>query len=116
MLRLTWRPERRWLLGVRLSGARGLWVGDVHLTGGRHGAATREARAAAAAMLRWADGAPAVLGGDFNVESLSLPGFSAAGGNGVDLIFAHGLDAVGQPQALDRGHLSDHTPALVRLR
>jgi endonuclease/exonuclease/phosphatase family metal-dependent hydrolase len=112
-LRLTLFPERRWLLGVRLTS--GLWVGTLHLTGGNVDAASREARAAASAMLAWAGG-PVVLGGDFNMRSLTLPGYASAGGFRVDHVFAHGLDVVAGPHVLDRGHLSDHAPVSVSLR
>ena len=72
--RLTWWPERRWLLGVRLAALDRLWVGNVHLTGGHGDAAVREARAAAATILAWADGAPVILGGDFNLPLTVAPG------------------------------------------
>jgi endonuclease/exonuclease/phosphatase family metal-dependent hydrolase len=113
-LRLTRLPERRWLLGVRLTS--GLWVGTLHLTGGNESAAAREGRAAADAMLAWASGpGPVVLGGDFNLNALTLPGFALAGGFQVDHVFAHGLDVVAGPHVLDRGQLSDHAPVLVSL-
>jgi endonuclease/exonuclease/phosphatase family metal-dependent hydrolase len=104
-------PERRWLQGVRLRGD--WWVGNVHLTGGVLSAATREARAAAAAMLAWSSGAPVVLGGDFNLESVSIPGFRFAGGLYVDHLLVHGLDPVEPVTVLDRGRLSDHAPVVV---
>jgi endonuclease/exonuclease/phosphatase family metal-dependent hydrolase len=114
-LRLALLPERRRLLGVRL--ASGLWVGTVHLTGGNEGAATREARTAAAAILRWAGGeGPVILGGDFNLGSPTLPGFAWAGGFQVDHLFARGLDLVAGPDVLDPGDLSDHAPVSVALR
>jgi endonuclease/exonuclease/phosphatase family metal-dependent hydrolase len=70
-------PERRWLLGVRLS--RGLWVGNVHLTGDVASAAVREAHEAAGAIRDWSAGAPVVLGGDFNLRS-PRPGRGRRGG------------------------------------
>jgi endonuclease/exonuclease/phosphatase family metal-dependent hydrolase len=101
-------PERRWLLGVRLRC--GLWIGNVHLTGGVTSAAVREAHAAAGAMRNWSAGAPVVLGGDFNLRSLVLPGFETVGGAHVDHLLARGLDAVGSVRVLVRGSLSDHAP------
>jgi endonuclease/exonuclease/phosphatase family metal-dependent hydrolase len=112
-LMLTLRPERRWLLGVRLSS--GIWAGTVHLTGGRLRAATREALAAARTMIDWAGGAPVVLGGDFNLRSPALPGFRSAGGFHVDHLFARGFDVAGSLEVLERGHLSDHSPIVVDL-
>jgi endonuclease/exonuclease/phosphatase family metal-dependent hydrolase len=113
--RLAWVPERRWLIGVQLTGPSSPWAGNVHLTGGRGDAAVREAAAAAAAVVKWAGGAPVVLGGDFNLRSLSLSGFEAAASSGVDHVFARGLHVVGEPEVLDRGRLSDHAPVRVAL-
>jgi endonuclease/exonuclease/phosphatase family metal-dependent hydrolase len=105
--RLAWLPERRWMHAVRLNG--GAWVGNLHTA-----ADASQGRAAAAALRRWAAGAPVVLGGDFNARSLSLEGLSLAGGNGVDQVFAGGgLVAHGPAEVLERGSLSDHAPVLV---
>jgi len=112
-LRLCLLPERRWLVAVRLSS--GLWAGTVHLTGGRVRAATREAHTAAGAMVAWAGGGPAVLGGDFNVRSLSLPGFVWAGGLLVDHVFVRGLEVAAGAEVPERGRLSDHAPVIVSL-
>jgi endonuclease/exonuclease/phosphatase family metal-dependent hydrolase len=118
VLRLTWVPERRWLIGVRLavSGSRELWVGNVHLTGGHRGAAVREAATAADAMTGWGGGVgggPLLLGGDFNLRSVSLPGFEAAASFDVDHVLVCGLQVVGEPVVLDRCRLSDHAPVAV---
>jgi endonuclease/exonuclease/phosphatase family metal-dependent hydrolase len=107
-------PERRWLLGVRLGS--GVWVGNVHLTGGVLSAAERETRAAAAAMLEWSAGTPAILAGDFNLESVAVPGFSHVGSVYVDHVLARGLEPAGPAAALDRGKLSDHAPVAVTLK
>lgn len=117
VLRLTWLPERRWLLAVRLSDASagGPWVGNVHLTGGHGGAAAGEAAIAAGAMLEWAKGAPVVLGGDFNLTSVALEGFSHVAWFEVDHVFTRTLGVVAGPEVLDRGHLSDHAPVVVGL-
>lgn len=117
-LRLTLLPERRWLLGVQLRRTEidGLWAGVVHLTGSRSGEAARaEARAAADAMLGWANGLPVVLGGDFNLGSVPLPGFAWAGGNRVDHVYVHGVDLPIPPasQVLDSQPLSDHAPVVA---
>jgi endonuclease/exonuclease/phosphatase (EEP) superfamily protein YafD len=53
-----------------------------------------------------------VLGGDFNVAPLALPGFVLAGGRGVDQVFVAGLAGEGV-EVVDRGSLSDHAPILV---
>jgi len=117
VLRLTRFPERRWLIGVQLtapgSDSRALWVGNVHLTGGRGDAAVREAATAVEAITWWAEGGPVVLGGDFNLRSVSLPGFEAAASFEVDHVLVRGLDVVGEPVVLDRGRLSDHAPVAV---
>jgi endonuclease/exonuclease/phosphatase family metal-dependent hydrolase len=103
--RLGWWPERRWLHGVRLSN--GVWVGNVHTE-----AQDAQGRGAAEALLSWASGAPAVLGGDFNVRDLALPGFVRAGGSGPDQVFVAGLAGEGV-EVLEHGGLSDHAPVVV---
>jgi endonuclease/exonuclease/phosphatase family metal-dependent hydrolase len=113
VLRLCRLPERRWLHAVRL--ADGIWIGNLHATVHDHAAAVREARLAARTLTGWAQGAPAVLGGDFNVRSLSLDGFAYAGGFDVDHVFTRGLSATAEPEVLERGALSDHAPVAVTL-
>jgi len=105
--RLCVWPERRWVHGVRLQGA-GAWVANVHA-----GGPLRDARRAAASVLRWAGALPVAFGGDFNIRDLSLDGFGYAGGHGVDHVFVRGLQACGAAEVLDRGHLSDHAPVRV---
>jgi endonuclease/exonuclease/phosphatase family metal-dependent hydrolase len=124
VVRLGWLKERRWMHAVRVargtavagswagnpargSGARG-WVGNLHTNSD-----ARQGRRAAHELLRWAAGAPTVLGGDFNVSPLSLPGFNLAGGHGVDQVFVSGGLAGARTAVLDRGPLSDHVPVLV---
>lgn len=121
-LRLALAPERRQLQVVQLVGNSGLpegvrevWVGNLHATVRNAEAAVAEAGLAARTLLGWAAGAPAVLGGDFNVRSLSLEGFVYAGGSDVDHVFASGLAALSAPQVLERGQLSDHAPVAVRV-
>jgi endonuclease/exonuclease/phosphatase family metal-dependent hydrolase len=118
---LGWWPERRWLHAVRLS--TGVWVGNLHTE-----ARPDQGQLAAATLLEWAGGAPAVLGGDFNVRDLPLDGFARIGGSGVDQVFAAGGAPVtggapveggapvgGSAQVLARGSLSDHAPVLVTM-
>jgi endonuclease/exonuclease/phosphatase family metal-dependent hydrolase len=115
-LRLRTWPERRWLQGARLSS--GIWVGNLHATVRDSEKAEAEARRAARALTDWAGpGTAAVLGGDFNVRSLSLPGegFLLAGGHDVDFVFARGLVAASAAEVLERGALSDHAPVAVTL-
>ncbi len=113
-LRLTLIPERRYLHAVALGD--GTWIGNIHATVHDSRSALVEARLAALVIRRWAAGAPAVLGGDFNVRSLELPGFAYAGGHDVDHVFVAGLQAVGEAQTLACGHLSDHLPVAVEVR
>ncbi len=106
--RLCLAPERRMLHAVRL--ARGCWVGNLHATVHNDRAARAEAALATRTMLCWAGGEPLVLGGDFNVRGLALPGLSLAGCTDVDYLFAAGLRAGGSCDVLARGRLSDHAP------
>jgi endonuclease/exonuclease/phosphatase family metal-dependent hydrolase len=107
-LRLRLWPERRWLHAVRLGS--GGWIANLH-AGGTAGEADR----ARQRTLEWAAGAPLVLGGDFNIHELSLPGLEHAGGSGPDHVFVDGLRPVGGAEVLDRGRLSDHAPVAVSL-
>ena len=107
VLRLSWLPERRWMHVVRLGN--GWWVGNLHTA-----ADARQGLRAAEALRDWAAGSPMVLGGDFNVRDLSLPGFVRVGGSGPDHVFAGGgLVGDGATQVLERGRLSDHAPLLM---
>jgi endonuclease/exonuclease/phosphatase family metal-dependent hydrolase len=107
--RLCIWPERRWIHAVSLRRA-DVWVGNLH-----GGGAARDAVRAAESVLRWAGrDAPVVLGGDFNIRDLALPGFEYAGGNGVDHVFVRGLSADAS-EVLDRGALSDHAPVAVTI-
>jgi endonuclease/exonuclease/phosphatase family metal-dependent hydrolase len=107
VLRLSRLPERRWVHAVRL--ADGLWAGNLHAA-----ADARQGVRAAEALLEWAGGAAAVLGGDFNVRKLTLRGFAWAGGSGPDHVYVTGgLTPVGDARVLKRGSLSDHAPLLA---
>jgi endonuclease/exonuclease/phosphatase family metal-dependent hydrolase len=107
VFRLCAWPERRWLHSVRLGS--GTWIGNLH-----GGGTTREAERARHRALEWAAGAPVVLGGDFNIHALSLPGFVYAGGHDADHVFVVGLRPLGA-EVLDHGRLSDHAPVRVGL-
>lgn len=112
-LRLAWVPERRWLHAVALRTPRA-WIGNLHATVHRERRAVAEAERAARQLLAWAAGTPALLGGDFNVRALSLPGWTHAGGHDVDHVFVAGCNNVlDAPRTLDRGWLSDHAPVAV---
>lgn len=106
--RLCLWPERRWLHAVRL--ASGIWIANLHGGGPR-----RDAERAHERALEWAAGAPLVLGGDFNIHSLSLAHMDHAGGHTGDHVFAAGLEPLGEAEVLDRGRLSDHAPVAVTL-
>jgi endonuclease/exonuclease/phosphatase family metal-dependent hydrolase len=109
-------PERRRLHAVRLmADGRELWVGNLHATVRDDPAARGESERARVAMVRWAEGAPVVLGGDFNVRGLALAGLVAAANHDVDYIFVAGVEAAAEAQVLDRGILSDHAPVAVTL-
>jgi endonuclease/exonuclease/phosphatase family metal-dependent hydrolase len=105
-------PERRRVHAVRLTD--GVWVGNLHATAHHTGAAKRDAATAAAALRRWAGNRACVLGGDFNLRSVSLDGFTHAGGHDVDHVFARGLQP-GELAVLERGELSDHAPVSTTL-
>lgn len=106
--RLCVWPERRWLQAVRL--VSGSWIGNLHTGGPR-----RDAERAGRRALEWSAGAPLVLGGDFNIHSLSLTGLVHAGGHDADHVFVAGIQPVGSGEVLDRGRLSDHAPVAVSL-
>jgi endonuclease/exonuclease/phosphatase family metal-dependent hydrolase len=105
--RLCWLPERRWLQAVRLDDE--IWVGNLHTA-----ARAEQGVRAVAVLLDWAAGSPVVLGGDFNVRELVLPGLTRVAANDVDEVFVGaGVAADGAAAVLDRGRLSDHAPVLV---
>jgi endonuclease/exonuclease/phosphatase family metal-dependent hydrolase len=105
-------PERRWMHAVRLEPA-GVWVGNLHCSGADR-RASRESARAGAALLGWADGSPAMLGGDFNLRAPAVDGFADAGGYYVDHVLVSGaVVPVGSTHALDAGRLSDHRPVAV---
>jgi endonuclease/exonuclease/phosphatase family metal-dependent hydrolase len=115
--RLVLRPERRVVHAVR--DEHGRWFANLHATVHDDPQARREIAIAASTALRWAGGAPLVLGGDLNVRDPSLPGFVQLAGHGVDHVFAAGgvePPRRGAPRVLlERGELSDHAPVLATL-
>jgi endonuclease/exonuclease/phosphatase family metal-dependent hydrolase len=106
--RLSVRPERRWVHGVRVQG---LWICNLHTQGD-----PRQCELAASTVRSWTSSLPIVLGGDFNVRSLELDGFAYAGGVGVDHFFVRGLEIVREAEALEHDGLSDHAPLLAAVR
>jgi endonuclease/exonuclease/phosphatase family metal-dependent hydrolase len=113
--RLRVLPERRVVHAVRDD--EGRWFANLHASVHDHERAHADIARARAAALRWAGGAPLVLGGDFNVRDPHLSGFLHAGGRGVDHVFAHGgLEPAARGEVLERGGLSDHAPVRVTLR
>jgi endonuclease/exonuclease/phosphatase family metal-dependent hydrolase len=105
------RPERRVCHAVAL--ADGLWCANLHAQVHSRARADADIERAAAALLAWSGGGPALLGGDFNVRAPAAPGFDVLGGAGVDHVLGHGPAAVGPAEVLDRGELSDHAPVIV---
>jgi endonuclease/exonuclease/phosphatase family metal-dependent hydrolase len=111
---LTRAPEQRVAHGVSLGC--GVWVVNLHATAHDTPAAERDGATAAAAALRWAQGDPVVLGGDFNLRDPHWPGFTAVGGHDVDHVFTAGrVRALHAAEVLNRGELSDHAPVAVDL-
>ena len=99
-------PERRVCHAVALDG--GPWCANLHAQVHSPQRAAADIARAAAATLAWADGAPALLGGDFNVRRPAAAGFAPLGGHGVDHVLGHRLVAAGAPALPQRGPLSDH--------
>lgn len=110
--RLCLWPERRVAHAVR--DEHGRWFANLHATVHHDANARRDIASATAAALRWADGAPLVLGGDLNVRDPALPGFAHVAGHGVDHVFATGgLTRAAPRELLERGQLSDHAPVVA---
>jgi len=133
------RERRRLALTRLVNGDKEVCVGNLHLTAGARGQTRREASRAAEITFEWANGAPVVLGGDFNVrpvasdlyddlcEGAKLCGITSR--DGIDHILAAGLETIDQParweperRELDvlaglehrRLRLSDHAPVEAR--
>ena len=103
---LTKRPERRVMHGIALAGAG--WVVNLHAS--THPPEQRHADllTAAATAREWAAGEPLVFGGDLNSLRPAFPGLRHVAGHHVDHVFTEGRPAVGEPEVLDAGPLSDH--------
>ncbi len=112
--RLCVWPERRVVHAVR--DGEGRWFANLHATVHHDAHARRDGAVAAATALRWAAGAPLVLGGDFNVRDPQAAGLAHAGGQGVDHVLARGFETAGATERLDGDDLSDHAPLRVTLR
>jgi endonuclease/exonuclease/phosphatase family metal-dependent hydrolase len=115
--RLRVWPERRVVHAVSVqAGGERTWFANVHAST-RPSRARRDLDATCAAALRWAGGAPLVLGGDLNLREPRVGGFAHAGASHVDHVFARGLapDLRAPAEVLDRGELSDHAPLRVTL-
>jgi endonuclease/exonuclease/phosphatase family metal-dependent hydrolase len=104
-------PERRVCHALML--ADGTWCANLHAQVHSPQRAARDIARAAAATLVWSDGAPALLGGDFNVRDPAAPGFARLGGDGVDHVLGHRLAATAPAEVLDHGELSDHAPVTI---
>jgi endonuclease/exonuclease/phosphatase family metal-dependent hydrolase len=104
-------PEWRVCHAVAL--ADGTWVANLHAQVHSAERAHADIERAAVTVLAWTGGAPALLGGDFNVRGPVVPGFEHLGGHGVDHVLGHGLRAAGVPEIPDRCRLSDHAAVIV---
>jgi endonuclease/exonuclease/phosphatase family metal-dependent hydrolase len=112
IVRLRLRPERRVAHGVRLDD--GVWITNLHAQVHRDRRAQADVDRAAEATTSWADGAPAILGGDFNLKGEPTAfGFRHLAGHWVDHVLGRGVRAAGRGHTLDRGALSDHAPLVV---
>ncbi|HET8652097.1 MAG TPA: endonuclease/exonuclease/phosphatase family protein [Gaiellaceae bacterium] len=122
---LAWAKERRQCIAVRLADA--MVVANLHATKARH---PRVPDAELVRAARWVDGlaggAPAVLAGDFNVDTARsvvldhLDGYTKAG-PGVDHVVARGASTgpydrwTPARRALGELALSDHAPVEVEV-
>lgn len=104
-------PERRRMHAVRL--VSGIWVANLHATAHVEERARADVALAARTVTGWAGGAPIVLGGDFNLRSVAVDGFTHVAGHSVDHITVRGLRATGRPDRPARGELSDHEPLRI---
>jgi endonuclease/exonuclease/phosphatase family metal-dependent hydrolase len=112
-LRLCRWPERRWVHAVQLGA--GPWVANLHGSAGDERRAWRDGRLAVATAMRWAAGAPLVVGGDFNLRAPAFDGVRHIAGRDVDHLFVAGARVEGDPAVLERGRLSDHPPLMASI-
>jgi endonuclease/exonuclease/phosphatase family metal-dependent hydrolase len=116
--RLHTRPERRVVHGVRLAGGPwdGAWIVNLHASTPPGPRSRSDWQLARETTLAWANGAPAVLGGDLNLRApAEADGFTQACGHEVDHVFATGFGAATECEVLERPAtgrfaLSDHQP------
>jgi endonuclease/exonuclease/phosphatase family metal-dependent hydrolase len=122
---LAWAKERRQCVAVRLDG--GLVVGNLHATKARN---PRVPDAEVVRAARWTAGlagdAPAILAGDFNVDTARsvvierLDGYTKAG-PGIDHVVARGASTgpydrwTPERRRLGKLALSDHAPVEVEV-
>jgi len=106
-------PERRVCHAVALDD--GTCCANLHAQVHSPARADADIARAAAATLAWAGGAPALLGGDFNVREPIADGFVRLGGRGVDHLLGHGMTVAGPAEVPDRGALSDHAAVIVEV-
>jgi endonuclease/exonuclease/phosphatase family metal-dependent hydrolase len=104
-------PERRVCHAVRL--ADGTWCANLHAQVHSGKRAAADIARAACATRAWAQDAPAILGGDFNVRTPDAPGFRSLAAHGVDHVLGAGFAPAGPPEVPGRGALSDHAPVIV---
>jgi endonuclease/exonuclease/phosphatase family metal-dependent hydrolase len=123
--RLAWAKERRQCVAVRLDG--GLVVGNLHATKARNPRIPdAEIVRAAEWVSRLAGDAPAILAGDFNVDTArsvaieQLDGYTKAG-PGIDHVLARGASTgpydrwTPERRRLGELALSDHAPVEVEV-
>jgi endonuclease/exonuclease/phosphatase family metal-dependent hydrolase len=109
IVRLRLLPERRVAHGVRLDD--GLWITNLHAQVHLDRQSRADVDRAAEATTLWADGAPALLGGDFNLKGEPTAfGFRHLAGHWVDHVLGRGMRVTGRGHTLHRGTLSDHAP------
>ncbi|HLM49185.1 MAG TPA: endonuclease/exonuclease/phosphatase family protein [Solirubrobacteraceae bacterium] len=112
---LATAPERRVLQLARLRHADAVCVANMHLSAHDPPKAAGELERARAAALRYAGGAPLVLGGDVNLRRHPLDGLVRVADRDVDALYAQGLRGSAPARVLAHGSLSDHPPLTVDL-
>jgi len=111
--RVRRRPERRVSHAVAL--ADGTWIGNLHASTTPDARTLEDLARAGAALDRWSGGAPALLGGDMNIERPRVPGFTDLGGHGIDRVLGRGFAAAAPAVTLDTQGLSDHAAVVVEV-
>lgn len=106
-------PERRVAHAVAL--ADGTWVANLHATTTPDSRTLEDLARAGAALDRWSGGAPALLGGDMNIDRPRVPGFADLGGHGIDRVLGRGFTAAAPAVTLDTQGLSDHAAVAVEV-